>query len=247
MDEYTPATYGDRIADIYDVRYAGSALGDPTTAASFLGELAGSGPALELGIGTGRVALPLRAAGVDVHGIDASPAMVERLRAKPGGAEVPVTIGDFGDFAFEERFRLVYVVFNTFFGLLTQEDQVSCFQTIARHLTDDGSFVMEAFVPDLARFDRGQRVGAVRVETDEVDLDVTTHDPVAQRSVSQHVVLREDGIRLYPVRIRYAYASELDLMARLAGMRLRSRFGDWDRSPFTADSGKHVSVWEPAP
>jgi hypothetical protein len=140
----------------------------------------------------------------------------------------------------------VYVVFNTFFALLTQDDQVSCFQTIARHLTDDGAFVMEAFVPDLSRFDRGQRVGAVNVLTDEVDLEVTSHDPVAQQSVSQHIVLREGDVRLYPVRIRYAYVSELDLMARLAGLSLRDRFGDWDRRPFAAGSGKHVSVWERA-
>jgi hypothetical protein len=169
------------------------------------------------------------------------------MRAKPGGADIPVTIGDFREFSFEERFHLVYVVFNTFFGLLMQDDQVTCFQSIARHLTEDGAFVMEAFVPDVARFDRGQRVGAVGVRSDEVEFDVSTHDPVTQQTVAQHVVVREDGIRLYPVKIRYAYPPELDLMARLAGLRLRERFGDWDRRPFSADSGKHISVWEPAP
>jgi SAM-dependent methyltransferase len=248
MDEYTPSTYGDRIADIYDARYPSSGgLGDPAVAAALLHDLAGDGPARERGIGTGRIALPLRASGVRVHGIDASTAMVGQLRAKSGGADIPVTIGDFRDFSFEERFRLVYVVFNTFFGLLTQDDQVACFQTIARHLTEAGVFVMEAFVPDPTRWDRGQRVGAVDVGTDMVDLEVSMHDPVGQRTTSQHVVLREGVMQLYPVRIRYAYVSELDLMARLAGLRLRDRFGDWDRRPFSAESGKHVSVWEPAP
>lgn len=247
MDEYTSSTYGERIADIYDARYDDVLGDDVAPAVSFLRELVGDGPALELGIGTGRIALPLREAGVEVHGIDTSPAMVERLRAKPGGADVPVTMVDFRDFALAQRFRLVYVVFNTFFGLLTQDDQVSCFRAVARHLTEDGAFVMEAFVPDLSRFDRGQRVGAVRVETDLLELEASRHDPVGQLTVTQHVVLREDGIRLYPVRIRYAHPSELDLMARLAGLRLRDRLSDWDRSPFSAGSGKHVSVWEPDP
>jgi hypothetical protein len=247
MDEYTPSTYGDRIAGVYDDRYGEAIGGDPAPAIAFLLDLAGSGPALELGIGTGRIALPLRAGGVEVHGIDTSEAMVDRLRAKPGGAEVPVTMRDFRDFDLPGPYWLVYVVFNTFFALLTQEDQVTSFRAVARHLTAEGAFVMEAFVPDPARFDRGQRVGAVHVGTDEVDLDVSRHDPLTQQTISQHLIVREDGVRLYPVRIRYAYVSELDLMARLAGLRLRERFGDWDRRPFTAESGKHVSVWEPAP
>jgi SAM-dependent methyltransferase len=245
MDEYGASTYGDRIADIYDTRYAELPFGgDLPTAVGFLGELASGGPALELGIGTGRVALPLSAAGVRVHGIDASDAMVAGLRAKPGGSDIPVTMGDFREFQIAERFRLVYVVFNTFFGLLEQDDQVSCFRAIARHLTEDGVFVMEAFVPDATRWDRGQRVSATRVELDEVEIEVSAHDPIAQRTASHHLIVREDGVRLYPVRIRYAYPAELDLMARLAGMRLRERWGDWDRSPLQAASQKHVSVWE---
>ncbi len=249
-DRYGPATYGDRIAGVYDEIYGESYpafASDVSTTVAFLVPFAGTEPALELGIGTGRIALPLAAAGIEVHGIDASVAMVERLRAKPGGDAIPVTIADFGTFTLETRFRLVYVVFNTFFALLTQDDQVDCFRAIARHLTDDGVFAMEAFVPDTARFDRGQRVSAIRVETDLVDLEVTTHDPVAQSSVSQHVVIREDGIRLYPVKIRYAYISELDLMGRLAGLRVRERWADWDRSPLTSGSQKHISVWERDP
>jgi hypothetical protein len=170
--------------------------------------------------------------------------MVARLRAKPGGDRIAVTVGDFADFGLGVRFRLVYVVFNTFFALLTQEDQVRCFQAIARHLTDDGTFAMEAFVPDLGRFDRGQRTSAIDVAADGVRLDVSRHDAIAQRTDTQHVVIREDGIRLYPVKVRYAHVAELDLMARIAGLRLRERWADWDRSPLTALSAKHISVWE---
>jgi ubiquinone/menaquinone biosynthesis C-methylase UbiE len=245
MDEYGPATYGDRIAEIYDEWYANvPILGDVAAIVEFLRGLAGPGPALELGIGTGRVAVPLWAAGVEVHGIDASQPMVDRLRQRTGASDIPVTIGDFRDFSLDARFRVVYVVFNTFFGLLSQDDQVTCFRAIARHLTDDGAFVMEAFVPDPTRFDRGQRVSASRVEPDVVALEVSTHDALEQRTNSQHVVIRTDGVRLYPVRIRYAFVSELDLMARLAGMRLRERWADWDRSPLSSTSQKHVSVWE---
>jgi SAM-dependent methyltransferase len=247
MDKgYGPTTYGEKVADVYDRWYGDGHpfLGPVGVTVSFLRELAGPGPALELGIGTGRIALPLREAGVVVHGIDASEAMVAKLRAKPGGERIEVTLGDFRDFDLDARFRLVYVVFNTFFALLTQDDQVACFRAVARHLTDDGAFVMEAFVPDHARFDRGQRVSAVRVEPDEVSLEVTQHDPKEQTSDTQLVVIREDAIRLFPIRIRFATAPELDLMAQLAGLRLRERWGDWDRSPFTASNGKHISVWE---
>lgn len=244
-DEYTDATYGDRIADIYDERERVPT--DEVAAASFLKEVAGGGPALELGIGTGRVALPLMEAGVEVHGIDTSEEMVERLRAKPGGDAVKMTMGSFADFSIDARFPLIYVVFNTFFGLLTQEEQVSCFAAIARHLTSDGVFVMQAFVPDVRRFDAdNQRVSANWVGVDEIDLETSTHDPVAQRTDSQHVVVRDGSVRIYPVRIRYAYVSELDLMARLAGLRLRERWSAWDRSPFPSPGGGHISVWERA-
>jgi len=244
MDKYSASTYGDRVAETYDRWYVELPFGGALAAAvAFLQELAGDGAALELGIGTGRVALPLREAGVQVHGIDASEAMVARLRDKAGGADIPVTIGDFRAFELEERYRLVYVVFNTFFALLTQDDQVETFRSIAEHLEPGGAFVMEAFVPDLSRFDRGQRVAAIDVTADEVRLEVTQHDALEQRSVSQHVVIREEGIRLYPVTIRYASIPELDLMARLAGL-LRERWADWDRSPLVDSSPKHISVWE---
>lgn len=241
MHTYDVTTYGERMAEVYD-QWPGVPQ-NTDIVVTCLTCLAGRGPILELGVGTGRIALPLAQSGLSVHGIDASPAMVARLRAKPGGEHIPVTIGNFADLAVEGRFTLIFVVFNTFFGLLSQEDQVRCFLEVAQHLTDGGVFVLEAFVPDLTRYDRGQRVGAVEVETDHVRLEASVHDPVQQRVMSQHVVLSTQGIRLYPVQIRYAWPSELDLMARLAGLQLRNRWAGWAQEPFTAASGSHVSVY----
>jgi SAM-dependent methyltransferase len=246
-EEYTDATYGDRIADVYDVRYLEPLADDTVDAVSFLKTLAGDGPALELGIGTGRVAIPLAEAGVEVHGIDASEAMVQQLRSKGGGDRLDVTIGSFAEFSLETRFPLVYVVFNTFFALLTQDEQVSSFAAIARHLTPGGAFVMQAFVPDVTRFESNQqRVAIESVGIDEITLEMSTHDPVAQRTDSQFVLLRQGDVRLFPVRIRYAYVSELDLMARLAGLRLRERWATWRRDQFPGPDWSHVSVWEPS-
>jgi len=246
MESYGPETYGDRIADVYDERYANL---DPDVEVARLAEVAGTGPVLELGIGTGRVALPLSARlapiGVAVHGLDASEAMVAQLRARPGGASLPVTIGDMRTVtAPADGYTLVYVVFNTFFGLLDQEAQVECFANVARRLAPGGRFLVEAFVPDLARFDRGQRTAAVSLTVDSVDIDVAIHDPVSQRVDCQHVLVRESGTRLLPVSVRYAFPSELDLMARLAGLALESREGGWATEPFTGASARHVSVWK---
>jgi SAM-dependent methyltransferase len=239
MDNFHAETYGERIAGIYDDWYAGYDQAIITT----LAELARGGRALELGIGTGRIALPLQRLGVEVHGVDASEAMVAKLRAKPGGESLPVTIGDFADVPVEGEYSLIYVLFNTFFALLTQEEQVRCFQNVARHLSPDGVFVIEAFVPDLMRFHGGQSVRTSQVGIDEVHLDVSQHDPVSQQVTVQHVVLSEKGIRLYPVQLRYAWPAEFDLMAQLAGMRLKHRWGGWDGAAFTAASGRHVSVY----
>jgi SAM-dependent methyltransferase len=241
MDAYVPSTYGDRIADVYDEWHRELA---PDDAVDFLAALAGSGAALELGIGSGRVALPLARRGVEVHGIDASERMLGALRAKPEGDAIPITVGDFADVAVERRFALVYVVFNTFFALLSQDDQVRCFRNVAERLEAGGAFVIEAFVPDTSRFDRGQRTDAVDVGADEVRLTASIHDPLAQRVDSSHIVLRNDGQRLFPVRIRYAYPPELDLMARLAGLRIRERYEDWRRSTFGPTSQNHISVYE---
>ena len=241
MDDYGAATYGDRIAGVYDDLYG--TMFDTDSTVSLLAELSGRGPALELGIGTGRVALPLTARGVDVRGIDSSHAMVSKLRAKAGGRDIPVEIGDFADVDVDGRFTLIFIVFNTFFGLLTQEDQVRCFANVARHLSDDGVFVVEAFVPDPTRFDRHQRVEATRVSLDDAELEVSRHDPVRQRVDSLHLVVSEQGTRIYPVRIRYAWPSELDLMARSAGLRLAERWGGWRKEPFTSESTTHVSIY----
>ncbi|HSL68421.1 MAG TPA: class I SAM-dependent methyltransferase [Actinomycetota bacterium] len=243
MHDYGPSTYGDRIAGVYDAWFHPPS--DPGAAVDFLAELAGSGPALELAIGTGRIALPLASRGVEIQGIDASAAMVTKLREKPGGMDIPVTMGDFADVPVEGRFRLVFVVFNTLFALLTQDDQRRCLRNVAKHLTDDGVFVVEAFVPDIARFDRGQRVDARRVELGRAFLEVSRHDAGNQRVSSQLVVLEETGFRMFPVELRYVWPSELDLMAELAGLRLRERWGGWTREPFTGEA-THVSVYERA-
>jgi SAM-dependent methyltransferase len=242
MADYDNATYGDRIADIYDEWY--QAKFDPGPAVEALAALAGPGPVLELGVGTGRVALPLSRRGLAVQGIDASAAMVAKLRAKPGGGELPVALGDFAEVAVEGRFSLVYVVFNTFFALLSQESQVRCFANVAARLADGGLFVIEAFVPEPARFDRGQRLGAVEVGVDRLSLEATSHDALNQRLVSQHVLVTGEGVRLYPVQLRYAWPSELDLMARLAGLELRERWEGWDKAAFRASSGKHISIYQ---
>ena len=225
-------------------RYDDVPRGDEAAAVAFLEQLAGGGPALELAIGTGRIALPLAARGIPVHGVDISPAMVARLRRKPGGDQIPVAMGDFADVPVPGRFRLVYVVYNTLFNLLTQDEQVRCFENVAAHLTADGAFVVEAFVPAyLARLRDDQYVDAEAVGVHQVRLDVARHDPVSQRLYESHVTLSAVGIRLNPIVTRYAWPSELDLMARLAGLRLRDRWAGWHREPFTAASRAHVSVY----
>lgn len=213
-----------------------------------LAELAGEGPVLELGVGTGRLAIPLAERGFEVDGIDASDAMVAKLREKPGGDRVRVAIGDFASVpAPGGPYRLVFVTFNTFYALLTQDEQVGCFRAVAERLTPDGIFALEAFVPDPTRYDRGQRVEAFRVEADHVDINASTHDPVRQRVAFQHLVAGEEGVRMYPGELRYVWPSEMDLMARLAGLRLRSRHGGWRKEPFTAASTRHVSIYEGTP
>ena len=243
MEDYGPETYGDRIADVYDEWYAEAPFLETEASVDLLAELAGDGPVLELAIGTGRLALPLAQRGIDVRGIDASEEMVARLRTKAGGADIPVAMGDFADVDIEGSFSLVYIAFNTIFALLTQDDQVRCFANAAEHLGDGGTFLIEVFFPDLTRFDRNQRFQTNSVSTSEVSLDASRHDVLAQRVDSVHVVLTETGTKLYPVNLRYAFPSELDLMARLAGLELKHRWGGWRREPFDADSRRHVSVY----
>jgi SAM-dependent methyltransferase len=241
VKDYRPETYGDRIAEVYDSLYEEQL--DTGAAVDALARLAAGGRVLELAIGTGRLAVPLAQRGIDVHGIDASDEMVARLRAKPAGADIAVTMGDFADVAVEGSFSLVYVVFNTLFALLTQDDQVRCFENVAARLGDGGRFVVEAFVPDVTRWNRGQRVGTTAVHLDRVDLEVSRHDAVEQRVDSQHVLVTRGGTELYPVSLRYAFPSELDLMARPAGLELVDRWGGWSGEPFTSASTSHVSLY----
>jgi SAM-dependent methyltransferase len=242
MRDYEPAmSFGEDVAEIYDDE---EQRGDEEQTVRFLAQLAGGGPALELAIGTGRIALPLAARGVRVEGVDISPAMVAKLRAKPGGDQIPVTIGDFADVPVPGTYRLIFVVFNTLFNLLTQDDQVRCFENVAAHLTDDGSFVVEAFVPAfLYRLRNEQYVDAEAIEVDEVRLDVGRHDAVMQRLDESHVSLSAGGVRLHPIVSRYAWPSELDLMGRIAGLHLQQRWGGWSGEPFVSTSRTHVSVY----
>jgi SAM-dependent methyltransferase len=241
MKGYKPImSFGEDVSETYrDVQ-----RGDEIMAVAFLEQLAGAGPVLELAIGTGRIALPLAARGIQVDGIDISSAMVRQLRAKPGGDKLRITVGDFADVPVPGSYRLIFVVWNSLFNLLTQEDQVRCFENVAAHLTDDGSFVVETFVPAyLHRLRNDQYVDTEAIEVDEVRLDVLRHDAATQMLEESHVSLSRAGVRLNPVVQRYAWPSELDLMARIAGLRLKDRWGGWDREPFNSRSNAHVSVY----
>jgi len=238
--DYNEATYGDRIAEIYDEWYPEA----PAEMIDVLKDLAGSGPVLELGIGTGRIALPLLSRGVDIHGIDASESMVAKLKAKPGGERIPVSVGNFAELDVVGTYSLVFVVFNTFFTLASQEEQVACFENVARRLQPGGLFVIEAFVPDLTRFSHDQVTEVRRIGAREVMLEASLHDKLNQRTLSHHVVITEAGVKLFPIQIRYAWPAEMDLMAMLAGMRLRERWSNWRREPMTAASATHTSIYE---
>lgn len=243
MADYDESTYGERIAEVYDGLYE-IFRGDAAEAVEFLAPLAKGRRVLELGIGTGRIALPLAQRGIKIHGVDASPAMIEKLRGKPGGAEIPVEMGNFANLKIGGRFSLVYVVFNTFFALLSQDDQVRCFTRVAKRLAPDGAFVIEAFMPDLTRFDHGQRTSTTLISDERTIMEVSKLDAASQRVRAQHLIIDDGGVRRYPVEVRFAYPPELDLMARIAGMRLRERWGGWDRRPFTSESANHISVYE---
>ena len=243
MDKYKPVmSFDEDAAEIYDDI---ETRGDEMATVAFLEQLALGGPALELAIGTGRIALPLAARGIRVDGIDFSQAMVAKLRAKPGGAQIAVTMGDFADVAIPGTYRLIYVVYNTLFNLLTQDEQVRCFENVGNHLTGDGSFVVEAYVPAfLHHLREDQYVEAEAIRVDEVRLDVLRHDVATQMIEESHVSLSPAGVRLNPVVQRYSWPSELDLMARIAGLRLKERWAGWSREPFTSTSGANcVSVY----
>jgi SAM-dependent methyltransferase len=233
--------FGERVAERYDESSADMfdpAVVDP--AVDFLAGLAGDGAALELGIGTGRIAVPLARRGVRVHGIDLSEAMIAKLREKPGGEEIPVTIGDFATTKVDGTFLLAFVVFNTLMNLRTQDSQVACFKNVAAHLQPGGRFVVEVMLPELQRLPRGETFLPFDVSPGHLGLD--EYDLANQGLISHHYYPAEGDYATFPGR--YVWPAELDLMARLAGMTLRERWSGWQREPFTSDSTKHVSVWE---
>lgn len=241
MKGFDPASsFGRDVA----ARYDDTVRGDETAAVAFLAALAGSGRALELAIGTGRIGLPLAATGVRVDGIELSVDMVKRLRSKPGGDRIDVTIGDMSVATTGQQYDLVYLVFNTIFNLLTADDQIRCFENAARHLTAGGRFVVETALPHAwIAPGAADYVHAEHVGLDAVVLDVARYDPVTQLLEENHVRLTPDGITMQPIVCRLITPGEMDLMARIAGLRLVDRFASWERSPFTIQSSAHVSVY----
>jgi SAM-dependent methyltransferase len=237
--------FGESVAAHYDESSADMfAPGMVGPAVEVLAELAGQGRALELGIGTGRIALPLAARGVRVHGIDMSRAMVARLRAKPGGDQIGVTIGDFATARVEGTFSLVYLIFNTIMNLTTQEEQVACFGNAAAHLEPGGCFVIEVHVPELRRLPPGQDVVPFRVSPTRWAFD--RYDTATQAMSSNYVRVSGGRGEYTSIPFRYVWPAELDLMAQLAGLRLRERWDGWTRAPFTSESRQHVSIWAKA-
>jgi SAM-dependent methyltransferase len=235
--------FGEQVAERYDESAAD--MFDPATVAlvvDFLAELASDGSALELGIGTGRIALPLAERGIRVHGIDLSEAMVARLRAKSGADRISVTIGDFATTTVDRRFSVAYLVFNTIMNLTSQDEQVACFQNVAAHLQPGGCFVIEVGVPDLQRLPPGETVRPFTVSPARLGFD--EYDIAAQGLISHHYWIDNGKFETVSMPFRYVWPAELDLMARLAGMSLRERWSGWNREPFTSESRQHVSVWE---
>ncbi len=235
FNERSAARYDESTADMFDATAV-----DPVV--DFLAEIVGSGRALELGIGTGRIALPLAYRGVPVHGIELSKAMADRLRAKPGGEAIAVTIGDFATTAVDGSFSLAYLVYNTIMNLTTQAAQVACFRNVAAHLELGGCFVIEVMIPELQRLPPGETFRVFHASASSWGID--EYDVANQGLISHHLEDVDGALERVSMPFRYVWPSELDLMAQLAGMRLRERWSGWDREPFTNDSRKHVSVWE---
>jgi SAM-dependent methyltransferase len=235
FDERVAQRYDADSADMFEAAVVDAAV-------TFLADLAGTGAALELGIGTGRIALPLSQRGVRVEGIDLSPAMVAQLRAKPGADEIGVTIGDFANTRADGTFTIAYLVYNTIMNLTTQDEQVACFRNAAAHLEPGGCFVIEVGIPALQRLPPGETVRAFTIS--ETRLGFDEYDIAAQILYSHHYFAVDGKLEFFSAPYRYVWPSELDLMARLAGMTLRERWSHWGRAPFTSDSTSHISVWE---
>lgn len=241
MQGFTPETsFGPDAA----ARYDDQARGDEEAGADFLAGLAAGRDALEFAIGTGRIALPLSRRGVRVDGIELSQAMVDVLRSRPGGDDLDVRVGDMTTTSMDREFGLVFLVYNTIFNVLTQDGQIECFENAARHLEHDGVFVIEAAVPS-AWLPTDSYARPERVEADAVSLDVCSYDPATQILDENHVRIGADGIRFAPISCRLVWPGELDLMARIAGLRLVERWGGWHRQPWTGRDA-HVSVYAKA-
>jgi SAM-dependent methyltransferase len=241
---FDAGAYGRATARDYDTLHASL---DPAAAVRTLTELAAGLPVVEFGIGTGRIALPLAERGLEVHGIDGSAEMAEQLRRKPGGTKMPVVVGNFAEASAGTGFGLAILALNTVFALPTQDAQVACFRNAARHLRTGGCFVVEAWVPDIGAFRGGTAVRPLQIEDGHIELEVARIHLAAQTMLTTKLHLSEDGTRLIPANHRYAWPAELDLMARLAGLRLVHRWESWQRAPFRDTSEAHISVWEKGP
>ncbi len=235
FDENVAARYDESEAEMFD-----PSVVDATV--DVLAELAGDGRALELGIGTGRIALPLAERGVPVHGIELSAAMVERLRSKPRGDAIPVAIGDFAVTRVDGVFSVAYVVFNTIMNLTSQEAQVACFRNVAAHLGPGGCFVVECMIPELQKLPHGEKVRAFEIKENRWGFD--EYDIATQRLTSHHFEFVDGKLDRLSIPFRYVWPGELDVMAEIAGMRLRERWGGWKREQFSSESSMHVSIWE---
>jgi SAM-dependent methyltransferase len=236
-----PSLFGRLWAERYD---AGTEL-DPAPAVDFLAGLAASGSALELAIGTGRVALPLAARGITVEGVEASPEMVAKMRAKPGGAQLPVVIGDMAEVPVTGPYQLVFLVYNTLFNLVREQRQRDCFTNAARVLAPGGAFVIEAYVPDPANFDRDEQVQMRDVTEGSATIRLHKYDRAAQTFVRQTITFDSTGVHLKPFAMRYCWPEQIDEMAAAAGLRLAERYADWGRQPFGPTSKSHISVYRP--
>ena len=240
MKNYGPETFGELNADEYDLLHN---PGTTEAAIELLSEFALPGRTLELAIGTGRVALPLAERGCRIEGIEASPLMVEKLRQKPGGHGIPVTIGDMSEVKADGMFDFIFLIFNTLYNLTSQAAQVNCFRNAASMLAPGGAFLIEAFVPDLSQFHDHRSVKPRHVGFSSLALEAAVHDPTTQRIDYQVLRVTSEGTKLTPLPMRYAWPQETDLMAQLAGLDLENRWGGWDKSDFTANSRMHISVY----
>lgn len=239
MTAWDAETYGSRWFGIYD----GLPWPAPDEAVDFLAKLAADGPALELAIGTGRLAIPLAQRGIDVHGIESSDEMIGKLHEKQGDLGIQVSKGDIGAFDTDREYSLIFLVLNSIYALQSQEEQISCFASAAAALRPGGHFVVEAFMPDPTRFRRNCWTQIHKIELDYVLIEADKHDPSTQRILEQHLHFHQGRVDLYPAFLRYIWPSEMDLMARLSGLRLVERYGGWNQEPFTASSGNNVSVY----